>query len=150
MPENRTEKSRFTSRYGGGFISEAQYITECLCFLIARQEKKQLCERFWQYAPWDHIFRNQIPAANALLAEYPASVIIAMLRDKRCWKLKSLRARSLFNHILREKMNEYTVKENAPKALMEKTETVQASRQRKGKSLISILRESEKNESRPD
>lgn len=145
MAKDRTDDSRFTSRYGGGYVTDAQYLTECLCFLIARQEKKQLYERFWMHPPWDHIFRNQIPAANALLTEFPANVILAMLRDRRCWKLKSLRARSIFNHVLREKMAEHLVKENAPKVIMEKTETVQQPRQRIGgkKSLIALLKESE-------
>ena len=144
MPANRTDSSKFPSRYGGGWLSASQYITECLCFLIARQEKKQLCDRFWQHAPWDHVFRNQIPAANTLLEEFPAQVVIAMLRDRRCWKLKSLRARSIFNHVLREKMNEYKAKESAPKVLMEKTETVQANRPQRiagKKSIISLLQE---------
>lgn len=153
MAKTRTEHSRFPSRYGGGNVTAAQYITECLCWLIARQDKKVLVDQFWKHAPWDHIFRNQIPAANALIQEYHPNVVIAMLRDKRCWKLRSLRARSIFEHVLREKAAEQLVKDSAPVVLMEKTETVQQPRKRvtTRKSLMTLLRESEKsNESRPD
>lgn len=100
MSKIKTDKSRYRSRYGGGYVTDAQYITECLCFLIARQEKKQLYDRFWQDAPWSKIFREQIPAANNLLKEFHPEVILAALRHKRCRKISSLRANWLIRPIL--------------------------------------------------
>jgi len=151
MAKDRSEQSRYPSRYGGGWVSAAQYITECLCFLIARQQKKQLGERFWMQPYWAKVFREQIPAATTLLEEYLPEVVLGMLRDKRCWKIRSLRARSLFNHILQEKAAAQAVKDAAPVVVMEKTETVQKGRQRTSgkKSILTLLRESE-NEPRPN
>ena len=150
MAKDRSEQSRFPSHYGGGWISAAQYLTECLCFLIARQQKKQLGERFWTQPYWARVFREQIPAANELLNEYSPGVILATLRDKRCWKIRSLRARYLLNPILQEKAAAQAVKDAAPVVVMEKTETVQKSRPIKGKkSIVALLKESE-NEPRPN
>lgn len=110
MAKERTEDSRYKSRYGGGFITDAQYLTECLCFLIARQQREDLCDNFWKNEPWKTVFRKQIPGAEKLLKEYPAEVILMMMRDSRCHKIKSFHARSLFNHILVQKMREYELK----------------------------------------
>lgn len=152
MAKDRTSTSRFPSKKGGGWVSGAQYITECLCLLIAWQEKKELADRFWQRPPWDKLFRSQIPAANELLQKYNVNVIIATLRDRRCWKVKSLRALWLLEPILKEKQAVYDLEQqqaaNAP--ILQKTSTVQPQRKVTGKkSLLALLREAEKNE-RPD
>ena len=130
------------SRYGGGYISSAQYITECLCFLIARQDKTELYDQFWKDEPWATIYKRQIPGASKLLKEYPAEVIIVMLRDKRCWKLRSLHAKSFFGHILAQKQREYDLKERAPSITTKKVDTMQKPPKRNnvGPSLISKLK----------
>lgn len=150
MAKNRSDNSRFPSNKGGGWVSAAQYITECLCILIARQQKKQLGDQFWLNSPWDKIFKQQIPAAASLLKEYHPNVIIAALRDRRCWKIRSLRARYMLDPILKEKAAEQAVKDAAPVVIMEKMRTVQAPRQHQGKkSIIALLKEGD-DAQRPD
>lgn len=154
MAQDRTQASRFPSRWGGGWISPSQYITECLCVLIARQRKVELSDQFWQREPWNKIFRTQIPAAITLLKEYSPETVIATLRDQRCRKLQSLRARWLLDPILKEKAAEQKVKDTAPIVTMEKTETIQRPTQRRSpttKSLFTLLKEAENdsNQSRP-
>jgi len=145
MAKSRSEYSRFPSRYGGGNVTAGQYITECLCCLIARQQKKELGDQFWQKAPWDKVFRTQIPAAMELLSRYHPNVIIASLRDRRCWKIQSLRAKWLLEPILKEKDAEYRIQITAPQVIMEKTSTIQQPRHSvvKKKSLITLLKEVE-------
>lgn len=142
MSKNRTEKSRYPSRYGGGWISPAQYIVECLCFLIARQEKKELRDKFWNDKSWNVLFRNQISAANKLLEKYPAEVILDTLRDRRCWKLRSLRANFLLGPILEEKKKIYDRKQSNITET-EKTPTNEQPRkvQKKKKTTLEKLRE---------
>ena len=151
MPQNRTNNSRFPSRFGGGWVSDVQYITECLCVLIARQQKVELFDQFWQKNPWNKIFRTQIPAAVNLLKEYAPDVIIAALQDRRFWQIKSLRARWLLDPVLKEKAAAQQVKDTAPIVVMEKTETVQRPMQRRctTKSLFTLLKEVDNN-GRPD
>lgn len=141
MAKERTEKSKYPSRYGGGWVSQAQYITECLCYLIAKNEKKELKDNFWKNDYWNRIFKTQIPAANQLLKTYPIEVILAALRDKRCWKLKSLRAAWCLEPILKEKKIEYDRKEKNIKT-MEKTPTDKKprSKQKNKKTTLNKLR----------
>jgi hypothetical protein len=151
MAKERSEESRFPSKFGGGWISASQFITECLCILIARQQKKQLCDRFWMRPPWNKIFREQIPAAVNLLKDYDTNVIIAALRDKRCWNMRSLRAMYILKPILDEKATKQSIIDNIEPAVMQKTNTIQqpVTKQTDKKSIISLLRETE-NDARPN
>jgi hypothetical protein len=98
MGSSRTKKSTFISQYGGAetlYITPAQYVVEQLCVIIARRTKKELPSRFWQLPEWAKLFRNQICAANKLLKTYSPNAIVAALRDKRLYRLYSLRSPSL-------------------------------------------------------
>jgi len=143
MAKIYSKESNFESNYGGGFISDAQYITECLCVLRAKKDKLPLGHKFWQQPYWSKFYRVQIPAANKLLNQYPAVVIINALRDRRCWKIESLRAKWLLEPLLKEKMLEYEAqKKTTLKTTMDKTSTVQKPRQKSGKqSILNKLRE---------
>src|SRR5574343_468356 len=114
MAKERSEQSRFLSNFSDGqsYITAAQYVIECLCVLIAKREKKELKPYFWKDKYWAKVFRNQITAANKLLKEYPVEVILASIKDKRCWKLSSLRAQHILSPILEEKYKEYKIKES--------------------------------------
>lgn len=89
MPENRTSKSTFNSSKGGGFISPAQFITEQLCIMIARQKQSELPDQFWQLPEWNKIFRRHIADANKLLKKYDVEAILLALRDKRLFRMES-------------------------------------------------------------
>ena len=111
MANQRTEKSPFKSRYGGGYISAAQYLTECLCYLIALQEKRELYDMFWKDDYWAKIYRRQIPGAIKLLKEYSAEAILEMMRDIKCRKIRSFHARSIFEHIVKDKQRALDLKQ---------------------------------------
>ena len=144
MAKQRSEKSSFPSRYDGGWVSPAQYLVECLCVLIAKCEKKNLQSNFWNNEPWKAVFRRQVPLAVKLLKEYPAKVILAAMRDRRCWKMRSFGARFMLDPLLKEKMREHKAQESQQSGeIMEKTSTVQKpQRVKRGKkSLFAILKD---------
>lgn len=143
MPEKRSEKSRFQSRFGGGFVSDSQYITEILCIIIASQEKKDLFDHFWRHSPWDKIFRTQVTAAGKLLQKWDIGVVVAALKDYRCNKIKSFRAAWLLEPILKEKQREILVKQEVAETIeVEKSPTDQLPRRPSStkQSLLSKLR----------
>jgi hypothetical protein len=143
MAKDRTNKSRFPSNYGGGWIAPAQYLTECLCVLIAKQEKRALLDQFWRNEPWTSVFRRQTPLAVKLLQEYDVNVILAALRDRRCWRIQSFGARWLLDPILKEKQREASaVAAQSTNKEMEKTSTVGKPRKKKmgGNSLLTLLK----------
>jgi hypothetical protein len=145
MAKKRTEKSRFQSRYGGGWVSNAQYMTECLCVLIAKSEKRELFEQFWNEEPWTSIFRRQVPIAIKLLEKHPPEVVLAALRDRRCWKIHSFGANWLLKPLLVQKQREYDaqIAQQSDTPITTKVSTVQKPRNlsRKKKSLFSQLKE---------
>ena len=144
MGKTRTDSSRFPSNYGGGWVTPAQYITECLCVLIAKAEKKQLYEQFWNHEPWKAIFRRQAPLANKLLKLHPPEVILAALRDRRCWKIRSFGANWLLKPLLAEKQREVDGQaQQQSKVELKKTSTTQKPRRMSSgkKSLFSQLKE---------
>lgn len=89
MGKNYTEKSGFPSQYGGGYISPAQYLTEKLCVKIARLQKKDLPDHFWELPEWNKLFRRHVGEANKLLKQYNMNVILAALKDKLVWNMTS-------------------------------------------------------------
>jgi hypothetical protein len=113
MGQKRTDKSPCLSKYGGGYITKAQYLTECLCYLVARKNRQELCDQFWNGEAWKRFFIRQVGLANGLLKEYPYEVILDALRDKRCRRLESFGA----NFILKPVLNEYLGKYQMHKAL---------------------------------
>jgi predicted RNA-binding protein with PIN domain len=146
MATNRTTASRFESRYGGGFVTPAQYITECLCVLIARSNRKELQDNFWNDDEWRKTFRYQVTLANRLLKKYPPEVILATLRDRRCWKVKSFGANWLLGPILKEKQQEHDAQvAQQSETVRTKTSTVQKPRRVSTgkKSLFTQLKEAE-------
>jgi len=140
----KTNKCRFKSRYDGGFLSSSQYIMEIFCEIIAKQQKKELPENFWKIEPWAKIFKQQIPAAVALLNKYPVEVVSATIKDNRiCNKINSLRANWLIDPILQEKYREWQIKNKKVEEERTKTSTVKKPRGglNNSKSLLEQLKE---------
>lgn len=149
MATNRTISSRFESRYGGGWVTPAQYVTECLCVLVARSERKELPDQFWNDDAWKKTFRYQVGLANKLLKKHPPEVILATLRDRRCWKVKSFGANWLLGPILKEKQKEYDAQvAQQSDTIRTKTSTVQKPRRISTgkKSLFTQLKEADNGE----
>lgn len=104
MGKEQTEKSRYPSYYGAGFITAAQYIVEVLCTMVAARDKMTLGNQFWKTDKWAKFFRGQVPAAKTLLKKYDEKIILAALKDKRLYGLNSLRAKWILS-ILEEYKN---------------------------------------------
>ncbi len=146
MAKNRTDASRFPSNYGGGWVSPSQYITECLCVLIAKRERTELFDQFWNTEPWKAIFRRQVPLAIKLLKKHQSEVILATLRDRRCWKIHSFGANWLLAPLLTQKQREYDAQQTQATTMkMTQTSTVQKPQRitTGKKSLFSQLKETE-------
>jgi len=91
MAKNRTEKSKYQSRYrDDSFVTAAQYITELICEKEAQIEYKELPKKFWQIKKWANKYKYQIKHANRLLSKYPEQAIIKALLDPRTKRIFSL------------------------------------------------------------
>jgi len=90
MAKERSSKSTYPSRYGGGHVTIAQYITEYLCENIIRSRGQELPPKFWENEDWKKFFRSQITLLNRHILPYyhPRSVVKA-LKDFRCKKVNS-------------------------------------------------------------
>ncbi len=80
MAKKQTAQSAYESKYGGGFISGAQYLAEQMCERVAQKERTPLYPRFWQAETWKMLYLMQIRAANKLLNVYPVEVVLKALR----------------------------------------------------------------------
>lgn len=94
MPK-KSEKSRYTSKYGGGSISASQKITEMICEAKAKRAGRALPEKFWELDEWNKYFRQQIPAAASLLKTYSFQAIVNALKNPAASKIFSLRSKML-------------------------------------------------------
>lgn len=95
MAKERTENSKYKSRYSDSFIGEAQYITEMICEKRAQKLKKELPRQFWNLPEWKKFFQQQVLAANSLLKLYDAKTIITVLKNPSTFNVMSLRAPQL-------------------------------------------------------
>ena len=140
MSKNRTDKSKYPSRYSpDGWVSAPQYITEFVCEKKAQKENKELPIKFWEISEWRKYFRYQITIANKLLKDFPEEAIIAALKDRRCWKTYSLRSPFL-QSIIKEKGALIKDREATEYEIVEK-ESIKHKTNNNKKSIISKLRE---------
>jgi len=103
MGKKRTNKSTFKSIYSDSFVTPAQYLTEALCFLVARQAGRDLADKFWEEKEWAKFFRRQVALANELLKDYDIKAILSALKDRRVKnKIRSLGAKFMLVPIIKE------------------------------------------------
>ncbi len=110
MAKDRTEKSKYESRYSESFVSGLQYITELICEKKARTEGKDLPIRFWQLEDWAKFFKSQVNTSSKLIKKYGEKAIIAALMDNRSYKTYSLRSPWLEKLII-EYHNKFKIQE---------------------------------------
>lgn len=90
MAAKRSAKSTYPSRYGGGHVTIAQYITEYLCENIARSNGKELPPQFWEQEEWRKFFQQQIVMLNKhLIKKFHPRAIVKALKDYRCKRVNS-------------------------------------------------------------
>lgn len=141
MTKKRTNKSQYPSRYSpGGWVSAPQYITELICEKKAQKDQKELPIKFWEIKEWRNYYRYQITLANKLLKEFPADVIIAALKDNRCWKTYSLRA-PLLHGIIEEKNRSVLKRESEANYDVSEKDNIKHKSSNNKQSIISKLRE---------
>lgn len=88
----RTEKRSFESRFGGGWISAAQYLAETMCARNAKFNRTELPPKFWNDKPWKNYYLYQIKLANSLLKNYSHQIIFQALRTFNGIKAISLKS----------------------------------------------------------
>jgi hypothetical protein len=141
MAKNRTNKSRYPSRYSpNGWVSAPQYITELVCEKKAQKEKKELPMKFWEIKEWCKYYRYQITIANKLIKEFGEEPVIAALRDSRCWSTYSLRSPFL-KKIIEEKSKEVIERPANTEYNIKDSEEVKHKTNNTKKSIISKLRD---------
>ena len=141
MAKNRTEKSRYPSRYSPeGWVSASQYITELICEKKARVDKKELPIKFWEIKDWCKYYKYQITLANKLIKSHGEDVVIAALKDNRCWSTYSLRAPRL-KEVIGEKEKEKVERTQNTEYNIKDSEEVRHKTNNNQKSIISKLRD---------
>jgi hypothetical protein len=91
MAATRSDTSCYPSRYGGGHVTIAQYITEYLCENIARSKRQELPPKFWEIEEWASFFKTQIVLLNRqiLANEIHPRAVVKALKDRRCFGVNS-------------------------------------------------------------
>jgi len=141
MAKNRSEKSRYPSRYSPkGWVSAPQYITELICEKMAQRDKKDLPMKFWEIKEWRKYFKYQITLANKLIKEHGEEIVIAALKDERCWSTYSLRAPRL-QEIIEEKARAKKERVESVKYNINDSDEVRHRTNNNKKSIVSKLRD---------
>jgi len=102
MPEKYSNSCRYTSRYGGGWITAAQYLAEIMCERQAQRKEQGLCVKFWNSQPWKKQYMLQLLTANKLLKKYSEREIIAAVNSQFGSKIFSLTAKPLLLPLLKQ------------------------------------------------
>lgn len=116
MAKNKSEKCPYLSNYGGGYVRPDQWITEKLCSVVAKKGSIELPDRFWRDSQWSMFFRRQVALAAVLLQDFKAEAVVAALRDKKLYHLRSFLGFGLvprFHKILIDNQNRCIVEESA-------------------------------------
>ncbi len=78
--EAPTEKNRWLSRYGGGYVADGQWLAEVMSARRAAREKRTLPLRFWETSDGEReFFLAQVRYAAKLLARFPVEAVLAAL-----------------------------------------------------------------------
>lgn len=92
MPTNRSDKSRFASRYGGGWVTQVQYLAEAMCGRMAAKDRQSLPMKFWGDKKWKKPFLTQMHFARKALNKFSIHAIMRAMRTDRGRQAYSLGA----------------------------------------------------------
>lgn len=102
MAENRSEKSCYESRFGGGWISSAQFLSENMCNRKSRATGSgDLPPKFWEDSYWVKQFLLQVKHANELLGKFEMSDILCALRHPDAKKVYSFGLKSVLEPLIK-------------------------------------------------
>ena len=80
MGKERTEKSRYQSRYSPDkYVTAAQYIIELVCEKKATFDKTVLPIKFWNLPQWAGFFKCNLRKVHQLLKKFDEKAIIRAL-----------------------------------------------------------------------
>lgn len=81
MAKSKSETCRFESRFGGGFVTNAQFLAEGMIARQARKDNVELPMKFWKNEKYERSFLLQLRFANSLLKLYSVDTILFVLRN---------------------------------------------------------------------
>ena len=139
MAKNKTDKCYLQSIFGGGYITEGQFLAERMCLQHAKIHDVYIKPKFWESQKYAAMFKRQVTSAYKLLKKYPFVVIWDTLNDRRCRKVETLGGMFILQPILDEKLALYK-RQQEKIQYTEKTSTDEKPRKPLGKrSILSQL-----------
>ena len=78
-----TPERPYQSRFGLGYVSDAEYLAELMVDRQARRIGRHLPDHYWNVQPWKSEWAMQVRFAKKLLSVYPKEAISRALRSKR-------------------------------------------------------------------
>lgn len=107
MAKQQSSKCRFESKYGAGFVTDAQYLAEFMCVRMGKKDKKDLPMKFWNTSQWKRPFLLQLQHANALLKVYAVEAVLRALRSRKGSRLYSLGAKQMLLPLVQAEQEAY-------------------------------------------
>lgn len=99
MSKERSDKCRHLSKYGGGYINDAQALAEIMMERIAAKEKVALRDRFWEDKQWLNKYKLQIKHVSALLKEFGYDIVRESLNEFDMRNIYSFGLKSKFEPV---------------------------------------------------
>jgi len=139
MASQRTEKSKYLSKYGEPgeelYVGAAQYLAERIMEKQAAKDNKHLPIRFWNDPAWKKHFLAQLKHANKLLKEFESTTVLKALNHFRMKNIYSLGLRSVIDPICEEIQRANTLSNNSA-VIIDEIDTTQKPRPSFGKQTL--------------
>ena len=117
----RSRKTPYPSRYGGGWISPVRFIAETMCARLAQRDRVELRERFWLSERWGREYRLQTVHASRLLKEFSTEALMAALRTTRGRQVYSLGLKAILVPLIRDEQKRLDIKAKAAEVMAQAT-----------------------------
>jgi hypothetical protein len=117
----RSQKTPYLSRYGGGWISPVRHLAETMCDRLAQKDRVELPERFWLSGSWGREYRLQTVHASRLLKEFSTEALLAALRTTRGRQVYSLGLKSVLVPLIRDEQTRLDNKAKAAEVMARAT-----------------------------
>lgn len=101
MAQEQSAASPHKSRFGGGWLTPAQFLAEGMVARKARKEGTDLPLKFWEKERWKRDFLLQLRHAHSLLKVYSHEAIVAALRTRKGSTVYSLGAQFILDPLIR-------------------------------------------------
>ena len=101
---------KYTSKYTDKQITASQFLAEAICEKIARKEKRDLFNKFWNNSYWAKEFKKQVILASRLLKTYSVKSILYALNHRRSYKVYSLGAKYILEPLMKEQEKKSNLK----------------------------------------